>query len=145
MKVRTLGRIGSAAMASDEGPPSSQAILALYRGEPGALGKVVGSTMLRAALVSPGVLAAAYVGGARGLRLAGATVLGSLLASLGITAFLAGYYALRGVGPGTQAQPTVPPGPEAREAVDAQTAAAIAAQTAAQTSAPTAGLGTAFH
>lgn len=94
MEVRTLGNLAALGCAScDEGPPSSQSILALYRGESGALFKVLTSTALRGVLIAPGVFVAARWAGARGGKLALATVGGSLVSAVGITAFLALYYA----------------------------------------------------
>lgn len=97
MEVRTLGRLADGACTScEEGPPSSQSILALYRGEQGALLRVVGSTLMRSALIAPGVALAGYLSGARGLRLAGVTIGGSLVSAVAITGFLAAYYAFKG-------------------------------------------------
>lgn len=104
MEVRTLGRIAKLGCSScEEGPPSSQAILGLFRREEGALGRVIASTLMRSVLLAPGVLGACYFSGARGARLAGYTAGGALVSSLGITLFLAGYYALKGV-PTAEAQ-----------------------------------------
>lgn len=91
MRVVTLGNVGRLGSES-ETLPSSQATLSLLRGEPGAIWKVVGSALLRACLVAPGVVLAAYLAGARGKRLGYATAAGSALASTGISLFLLGHY-----------------------------------------------------
>ena len=90
MRVVTLGN----ALAS-ETLPSSQATLAFLRGERGAIWKVLGSGLLRAFLVAPGVAAAAYFAGARREKLAWTTVTGSVIASTGISLFLLGHYWLQ--------------------------------------------------
>jgi|694.fasta_scaffold66028_8 hypothetical protein len=82
MRVMTLGQL-----AGDAPPlPSSDSTLSLLRGEPGGLGKVVTTTLLRAVILAPGV----WIGGGRGWRLVG----GSLVSSLSITAFLFLWYSM---------------------------------------------------
>lgn len=111
MRVVTLGKIGQ---LGSETLPSSQATLALLRGERGAIWKVLGSALLRACLVAPGVTLAAYLAGARGKRLGYATAAGSVVASTGISLFLLGHYWLqeRRSTPTTSMPPTLPAGAE---------------------------------
>lgn len=92
MRVVTLGKIGQ---LGSETLPSSQATLSLLRGEPGAIWKVLGSALLRAFLVAPGVGVAAYMAGARRGQLAWATTAGSVVASTGISLFLLAHYWLQ--------------------------------------------------
>jgi len=68
-------------------PPTDYAIYALVRGEPRALQRVAGLTLVRACLIAPGL----YVAGIRGRKL----VTQSLAASVGVSALLTAWYALR--------------------------------------------------
>lgn len=116
MEVRTLGRLrrfgdGVAASDSVQGPPSSQAVVGLLRGESGSFGRVLASTALRSLLLAPGAGLAGYVGGARGWRLAASTAAGATLGSLGITLFLIGYYKFVGVPSGASAGAPASPVP----------------------------------
>lgn len=90
MRVMTLGQVagGIGGLGTTPNLPSSDSTLSLLRGEPGGLGKVVTTTLLRAVILAPGV----WVGGGRGWRLVG----GSLVASLSITAFLFLWYSAHG-------------------------------------------------
>jgi hypothetical protein len=78
MRVMTLGQIAGGVGTATL--PSSESTLAAIRGEPGSWAKVLFTTTLRALIIAPGV----WVGGGRGWRLVG----GSLVGSVGITAFL---------------------------------------------------------
>ena len=115
MRVVTLGN----ALAS-ETLPSSQATLAFLRGERGAIWKVLGSGLLRAFLVAPGVAAAAYFAGARREKLAWTTVTGSVIASTGISLFLLGHYWLqeRSARLPATSVPVLPAGAEPTTATD---------------------------
>lgn len=93
MRVVTLGN--ALGQLGSETLPSSQATIALLRGEPGAIWKVLGSALLRAFLVAPGVATAAYLAGARREKLAWTTASGSVVASAGISLFLLGHYWLQ--------------------------------------------------
>ncbi len=72
--------------------PSSASVQAALNGEKNGWGKVVASTALRALLVMPGVALA----GARGKDL----VVGSMLSSATITAFIFFFYGIKGNGSG---------------------------------------------
>ena len=115
MRVVTLGN----ALAS-ETLPSSQATLAFLRGERGAIWKVLGSALLRACLVAPGVAAAAYFAGARREKLAWTTATGSVIASTGISLFLLGHYWLqeRSARLPATSVPVLPAGAEPTTATD---------------------------
>lgn len=104
-----LGQLGSETL------PSSQATIAFVRGERGAIWKVLGSALLRAFLVAPGVATAAYMAGARRERLAWTTTAGSVVASAGISLFLLGHYWLQERAarlPATTMPPALPAGSE---------------------------------
>ena len=115
MRVVTLGN----ALAS-ETLPSSQATLAFLRGERGAIWKVLGSGLLRAFLVAPGVAAGCYFAGARREKLAWTTVTGSVIASTGISLFLLGHYWLqeRSARLPATSVPVLPAGAEPTTATD---------------------------
>lgn len=94
--------------------PSSDSVQRAIRGEPGAFGKVLVSTGLRALLILPGMA----IVGVRGSRL----VAGSLLSSATITAALFLFYRRSMV---AEAVPTV-----GQDPVLAETTADVAAQIA---------------
>lgn len=105
MRVMTLGQLAAPATPH---LPSTESTLSALRGEPGGWGKVVSTTLLRALIIAPGV----WVGGGRGWRLVG----GSLVGSVGITAFLFLWHSMH---EGTQSTPAEPqpqpvpaPGPD---------------------------------
>jgi hypothetical protein len=81
MRVMTLGQLrGGLGADCTAALPTSDSVLCVIRGERGGWGKVLLSTLLRSALIAPGV----YLAGGRGTRLA----LGSIAASSSITTFL---------------------------------------------------------
>ena len=67
--------------------PSSASVQGLLEGQPGGLGRVVASTALRSVLILPGLL----VAGVAPRR----ALLGALLGSVGITAFIVIYLGLK--------------------------------------------------
>jgi hypothetical protein len=75
-----LAGVGSVALGS---PPSTYAGHDVVTGKPGAIPKFATLTVMRAALIAPGL----YAAGIRGRKLAS----GSLLASVGVSAFVVGY------------------------------------------------------
>lgn len=77
-----LAGVGAVPMGS---PPSTYAGHDVVTGKPGAIPKFAGLTLLRAALIAPGL----YAAGVRGSRLA----TGSVLASVGVSVFVVGYCA----------------------------------------------------
>lgn len=83
MRVLTLGALRRVGGPQDL--PSSQSALAALRGEPGALGKVMLTTLLRTLLIAPGM----WLAGGRGVRL----WMGASAASSTITLFLLFWYA----------------------------------------------------
>jgi hypothetical protein len=71
-------------------PPSKYAIDALVLGEPGALQRVAGLTLLRSAIIAPGLYAAGYVfqePGLRGPKLIGSSLLASATVTLGMLGY----------------------------------------------------------
>lgn len=128
MRVMTLGQvaggIGSLGAASAPNLPSSDSTLSLLRGERGGLGKVVTTTLLRAVILAPGV----WVGGGRGWRLVG----GSLVASLSITAFLFLWYSANGTGSAPSTQPSAAPPEPMPEPMPAEGPVALPSDTGAE-------------
>lgn len=96
LEMGYLGQVSDMA-ARSSGLPSSDSALAVIRGEKNAWGRVVVSTALRALLIMPGVAFA----GARGREL----VMGSVLSSMTITAFIFFFYGAKCDGGGSEVQP----------------------------------------
>lgn len=91
-----------------QAPPSKYAIEGFVRGEPGSFQRVAGLTLLRSAIIAPGLFAVGVVfrePGLRGAKLVGA----SLAASTTVTLGMLGYTFLklkvfnRDAGPGAPA------------------------------------------
>lgn len=89
MRVMTLGRtpegVRGVGLVEPEELPSSQSVIACLRGEPGAIAKTALTTLLRTALLLPGV----YLAGGRGWR----AWVGASAGSMTITLFLFFWYA----------------------------------------------------